>query len=137
MKTTLIEDAKERANLEAQKKTLSAENVELKQQLSQLRTEYSATKLSLQSKINELSAKCESQAKEISLLEVSDRKKYVFPITILLNDPSKKYIAEIQKQVADLGDIKKRQQIQQTENAAKMDTEIKGSNRLISMTTFN
>lgn len=32
----------------------------------------------------------------------------------------------MQKQVADLMDIKKRHQIAQTENAAKIDTEIKG-----------
>jgi hypothetical protein len=39
---------------------------------------------------------------------------------------SKKALAEMQKQVADLVDIKKRHQIAQTENAQKIDTEIKG-----------
>jgi hypothetical protein len=74
LKTTLIEEAKEKAISDAQRKALLAENNELKTQLSSLKTESSASRLSLQAKINELATKCEAQAKEMSLLEVSDRK---------------------------------------------------------------
>src|SRR5687768_6806417 len=80
LKTTLIEDAKEKALLEQQKKQLAAEGNELKAQLSQLKTESTASKLQLQNKINELQAKVESQSKELSILEVQERKRYVLTI---------------------------------------------------------
>lgn len=78
LKTALIEEAKEKSAIDAQRKALIAENNELKTQLSSLKTESSASKLSLQAKINELITKTEAQAKEMSLLEVSDRKGYVY-----------------------------------------------------------
>lgn len=71
----MIEESKEKTALEAQKKTLTSENNELKQQLSALKTELNNVKLGSQTKINDLSSKLEAQAKEISLLEVQDRKK--------------------------------------------------------------
>jgi hypothetical protein len=84
LKNSLIEETKERANLEQQKKALIAENGEVKNQLSSLRTESSAIKLALQAKIAELTAKCESQAKEVDLLQVESRKAYVYQVIIYI-----------------------------------------------------
>ncbi len=75
LKATLIQQSKDYAALEAQNKAITAELNELKTQLSGARTEVSGTKLQLQSKIAEFTAKIDSQSKEISILEVQDRKR--------------------------------------------------------------
>ncbi|PRP89163.1 hypothetical protein PROFUN_01883 [Planoprotostelium fungivorum] len=117
LKTSLMEEVKDKANIENARKLLLAENNELKAQLSALKTEVSNAKIALQTKTNELLTKVEAQSKEISILDVQDRK-------------SKKTIAELKKQVGDLIDIKKRVQVQQTEYNDKVESDNKEKNNL-------
>lgn len=75
MKTSLIELAKENSTIVEQKKALAAENNELKVQLANVKSEAVSQRNSFQTKIKELIAKCDSLEKQISLLDVSERKR--------------------------------------------------------------